>query len=222
MKLPLNNIYERDKGGRFTGEGKHPKGMLGKTFVMSEEAKDKIRKAHKENKHRPTEKAFLKSKSPESLLKLSISLKGRRHSKETKRKMSVAKKGKQRNWKFSLETRKKLSEAKKGENNPNYINGNSRKFDKAIRQTLPYKIWRESIFERDKYTCQVCGKIGEKLNADHIEAFSYLLKKHGVNDIQSAIICSDLWDINNGRTLCLSCHRQTDTYGMRVKNKNYG
>lgn len=30
-------------------------------------------------------------------------------------------------------------------------------------------------------------------------------------------ICDELFDINNGRSLCLDCHRQTDTYGYKQK-----
>jgi len=30
-------------------------------------------------------------------------------------------------------------------------------------------IWREKVFKRDNYTCQVCGKKGGYLIADHIK-----------------------------------------------------
>ena len=32
---------------------------------------------------------------------------------------------------------------------------------------------------------------------------------------EEAIKCNELWDINNGRTLCHPCHRTTDTYGFK-------
>lgn len=28
---------------------------------------------------------------------------------------------------------------------------------------------------------------------------------------------NDLWDINNGRTLCVDCHKKTETYGHKTK-----
>ena len=28
--------------------------------------------------------------------------------------------------------------------------------------------------------------------------------------------------LDNGRTLCVPCHRTTDTYGIKAKNKIYG
>lgn len=87
----------------------------------------------------------------------------------------------------------------------------------AIRSSTPMNEWRKSVFQRDKYTCVSCGVAGVEIHADHIEAFSVLLKKHGVDSVQTALICADLWDINNGRTLCVPCHKQTDNYAGRAK-----
>jgi len=36
---------------------------------------------------------------------------------------------------------------------------------------------------------------------------------------EEALSCDELWNINNGRTLCIGCHKKTDTYG-RPKTKN--
>lgn len=78
----------------------------------------------------------------------------------------------------------------------------------AERQTLEYKQWRTSVFTRDEFTCQSCKKVGGKLNADHIVPFSANEKLR--------------LDINNGRTLCVECHRKTDTYGEKAKKYNTG
>ena len=64
----------------------------------------------------------------------------------------------------------------------------------AGRRTPDYKIWRNSVFERDNYTCQMCGKVGGKLNAHH--------KRRYRNDINART------DIDNGITLCEQCHRE--------------
>lgn len=67
-----------------------------------------------------------------------------------------------------------------------------------IRNSVEYKKWRIAVFERDNYTCQVCKKVGGVLNADHIKPFS--------------LFPNDRLDVNNGRTICLECHKLTDSY----------
>jgi hypothetical protein len=46
--------------------------------------------------------------------------------------------------------------------------------------------------------------------------FSEILKEYNVKTLDDAHKCKELWDINNGRTLCINCHKLTDTY---LKNK---
>lgn len=77
-----------------------------------------------------------------------------------------------------------------------------------LRGSWKYKVWRKSVFERDNYTCVLCGVRGGTLNADHIKPFSTF------EDLR--------FDLDNGRTLCLECHKNTDTFGSkswRFKNK---
>lgn len=68
-----------------------------------------------------------------------------------------------------------------------------------IRKSVEYKIWREAVFTRDDYTCQMCFTRGGELNADHIKPFAFYPESR--------------FDVNNGRTLCAPCHKTTDTYG---------
>jgi 5-methylcytosine-specific restriction endonuclease McrA len=69
----------------------------------------------------------------------------------------------------------------------------------SIRNSTEYKLWRSKVFQRDDYTCQFCGDRGHKLNADHIKPFAYFPELR--------------FDLSNGRTLCVACHRTTDTWG---------
>jgi endogenous inhibitor of DNA gyrase (YacG/DUF329 family) len=76
-----------------------------------------------------------------------------------------------------------------------------------IRMTIPGKEWITAIFERDNYICQECGNIGGYLNAHHIIPFSELLNKNHITSVEEAILCEELWNIDNGITLCKECHK---------------
>lgn len=111
----------------------------------------------------------------------------------------------------------------KGENNPNWKGGKT-KLSTQIRMSSEYSFWRMSIFRRDNWTCQICGaknKKGEKyiFDADHIHPFSKIIDEQNITSMEEAISCKQLWDIDNGRTLCRECHKKTDTYGVNlIKN----
>lgn len=125
------------------------------------------------------------------------------HSEETKRKISIARTG-QKLPKASETKRGKPIYKNRGENHYNWRGGISP--ERAILgMSIEYREWRTSVFKRDDYTCQECWTRGGELNADHIEP--YCLNK------ELAL------DIDNGRTLCVECHRKTDTYGWKMVHK---
>lgn len=53
------------------------------------------------------------------------------------------------------------------------------------------------------------------LEAHHIKSFISLLRKYKVKTLLQAIKCKELWDVNNGLTLCEKCHSLTDGYKGR-------
>lgn len=146
----------------------------------------------------------------ETRLKMKLAKLGKKRkpfSEDTKRKMSLSKKGKLPNnygKARSLLARIKHSQSMKGDKSPLWRGGVS-KLNKSERQlamdTLEYKLWRESIFLRDNWTCIWCYKRGRILNADHIKPW------RDYPELRFAI--------DNGRTLCVECHRKTDTYGFK-------
>ena len=84
-----------------------------------------------------------------------------------------------------------------GSDNFNWKGGTTSK-NIAIRNSREYKLWRKSVFERDGYTCIWCGQVGGRLHADHIKPFSLY------PELRLAI--------DNGRTLCVECHKKTYSY----------
>ena len=89
------------------------------------------------------------------------------------------------------------------------------KLSHKIRENLKYRIWRSDIFTRDDFTCQECDVRGGKLEAHHKKTFSKILEENDIKSIEQALLCEELWNLNNGQTLCKQCHKNTETYGRR-------
>jgi len=82
----------------------------------------------------------------------------------------------------------------------------------VIRHLFEYRQWRSDVFTRDNFTCQYCGVRGCYLEADHhIKSFAQIIEENNINTIEKAINCEELWNLNNGRTLCKDCHNLTKT-----------
>lgn len=185
------------------------KAMLGRVFTT--EWKQKISEAKKGNQDGFTKGHKYnvgRKQSEETKKKRSLKLlgntngfkkggtswnKGRSMSKETRVKLSKSLVGR----KHTLDTRLKISKGLKGEKSHLWKGGITAKNAK-IRCSFKYKQWRKTVFERDNYTCVLCGEKGVQLNADHIKPFAYYPKLR--------------FKVSNGRTLCVACHKKTDTY----------
>jgi 5-methylcytosine-specific restriction endonuclease McrA len=147
--------------------------------------------------------------------KISIAHKGKTLTDEHKRKIGLANSVKRRTpeenehnrlkhlgKKFSEETKRKMSIARRKENNANWQGGIT-PIHAAIRNSKEYVLWRKAVFERDNHTCIWCGKRGGNLHADHIKPFAQYPELR--------------FAIDNGRTLCIPCHRTTETYPANLK-----
>ena len=110
--------------------------------------------------------------------------------------------------------KRKLSEAIRREKHYNWKGGIST-LTVLLRNCVEYTIWRKSVFERDNYTCIWCGDDkGGNLEADHIKPFYLILKLNEIINFKQGLLCKELWETKNGRTLCHNCHILTDTYGI--------
>lgn len=172
--------------------------------------------------NKPNQTSFKKGLNPWN--------KGKKMSEESKKKMSIARNkfyasggqhpllGKKRpditgklnpNWK------------KFGREHPKWTDVKLRPFYKSIRQLFKYNDWRKSVFNRDKFTCTICGISKVYVEADHHpKRFIDIVRDNDVQDITDAMNCKELWDISNGRTLCKPCHLKTLTWGTKKNCKN--
>ena len=80
----------------------------------------------------------------------------------------------------------------KGERHWNWKGGITPK-NQIDRGSARATSWRNAVFKRDRYTCQICGTIGGKLNAHHIKPWAKFPEER--------------YNIENGITLCRKCHK---------------
>ena len=94
---------------------------------------------------------------------------------------------------------------------------------------LEFKSWRLSVFERDKFVCQMpgCNQLEKYVEAHHIKAFSKIVKEYKLKTIEDALKCKRLLSVSNGITLCRPCHQKTlrkedeflDMFNAIISNK---
>lgn len=104
-------------------------------------------------------------------------------------------------------TRLKMSEIHLG-NKSLFWKGGLTDKNRKLRNGVLNKIWKEKVLKRDNYTCQKCGakkSDGIRIETDHIKSWAEYPKLR--------------FDINNGRTLCNSCHKKTDNFGSKNISK---
>lgn len=89
-----------------------------------------------------------------------------------------------------------------GETNPSWKGGIT-PVNALIRSSTQMNEWRKAVFERDDYTCQMCSARGIRIHADHIKEFSNYPELR--------------FELSNGRTLCVPCHKNTPNYAGRAK-----
>ena len=114
-------------------------------------------------------------------------------------------KGKSRDWDSPTEFKKGEHT---GSNNFNWQGGKTLLQEK-IRKSFEYRQWRSDVFHRDNFTCQDCNAKDRYLNAHHIKGFAQILDEYNITSLQEALATAELWDINNGKTLCEDCHNKT-------------
>lgn len=101
----------------------------------------------------------------------------------------------------------------------NFWRGGVATINNKIRTSIQYRMWRNKILTRDDYTCKICKQKGGKLNVDHFPKTLAKIIHENINlDFKTLLNYKILWDLNNGRTLCEKCHKNTPTYLKNIIN----
>lgn len=188
----------------------------------------KQRESHRKN---PSRYWLGKKRPSQTVLRISLGRKGKGTGKRNKNWRENISKGK-KGVKFSKQHIKNLSLAHIGVVNPpltpeqriekakkmkrgqehHWWKGGVSKPNLIVRKSFKYRLWREAVFKRDNWTCVWCQQKGgwnkkEKkrvfLQADHIKSFAKYIELR--------------FELSNGRTLCIDCHRKTKTWGNGLK-----
>jgi len=158
----------------------------------------------------PRHKGF--KHTEESKEKTRQSLLGHSVSQETRNKIGEKLKGRKvwnsgKTW--DVEIRQKISETNKrkgiepiikciqrGADNNRWKGGITS--ENKLERTKFKRLLQKHIYERDNYTCQICGSRGVRLHVDHIKSWKHYEELR--------------FDPDNCRTLCVKCHYEI-TYG---------
>lgn len=144
---------------------------------------------------------------------------GEKRSLEARRRMSESKKG-IKLPPFTAEHKRKISESSKGRKvseerklamsgaNCRWWKGGITIITKSIRTMFEYRQWRSDVFTRDGWVCQKCGKKCNALEAHHIKHLSIIIQENNIKTLEDARNCSEMWNTNNGITLCIPCHKE--------------
>jgi hypothetical protein len=92
-----------------------------------------------------------------------------------------------------------------------------------IRNTTKYLNWRIAVLKRDNFTCRLChASIKDnkslRLEVHHPKAFDEICNENIVSTIEQALACDQLWDLNNGLTVCFRCHKHVENLRAKLRN----
>ena len=92
-----------------------------------------------------------------------------------------------------------------------------------IRNTTEYLNWRIAILKRDNFKCRMCSarikdNKGLRLEVHHAKSFNDICKENNITTIKQALTCKQIWSLDNGISLCYSCHKNSEKPRTKMKN----
>lgn len=177
----------------------------------SEESKRKMSEARIGRFGAEKHPMYGKKHSEESKQKMSQSLIGRKTSDETRKKLSAAHSGINHHFygkNLSDEHVQKLSIShmgKLGDQSSNW-KGGTKLLSNRLRALFYYRDWKLHVYSKDRFCCTVCGIVPKYLHAHHLVPLNQVIKKNRIKTLDDAIACKEIWDVENGVSLCTKCH----------------
>jgi hypothetical protein len=92
-----------------------------------------------------------------------------------------------------------------------------------IRNTTKYLNWRLSILKRDNFTCKLCHTSVKdnkslRLEVHHAKTFDEICNENNVSTVEQALACEELWNMNNGISICYRCHKDIEKLRTKLRN----
>jgi hypothetical protein len=91
-----------------------------------------------------------------------------------------------------------------------------------IRNKTEYLKWRISVLERDNFRCRVCSASIKdnknlRLEVHHAKSFNDICNENNITTIKQALSCKEIWRLDNGISLCFSCHKDIERIRTRIR-----
>lgn len=98
--------------------------------------------------------------------------------------------------------------------------GKSQKLRDKLMNLSIYRKWRDEVKSLKGKSCVLCSA-SKEIQIDHYpKSFRNIVIENELTSVEQAKKCKILWDIRNGRPLCFSCHKKTESYGRQRLQKN--
>ena len=175
-------------------------------FIVSDKTKEKQR----QSKLKKPVRYWLGKKRPDMIGKKFVLGKHWKLTKEQKSKLSEIAKNSKKHHRWTKEQIDNMPKAR-GEKHGMWKGGIT-PLIKQIRYSLKYRQWRSDIFMRDDFTCQDCNANHCWIEAHHIKEFNKIIEEYKIKTLKQAIDCEELWNLNNGKTLCKKCHNKLNKF----------